>query len=268
VSAHVRDLVAFVLCGLSAAVLAGSTNAGGEDLRTTAREFVILQVQARTPSTVGLAIIVLDSGAAADAALGELAAGSPFEVVARARSTHPTANDGGKFGVFALVDLSPEFVTALDGVPAGGHTRVVEVSTPEAPSGWPAHVPVPGAPLRAVETALGRADSEAKVLPGITELTYDFGLRLRVNESRGLGFLEFGDSWLRPIFGIQIDEPMPQAELDTFSRAPRFARGVFVGLPAHPHWFVDVDDRVDEVRRLLFIDPNIYGSPSGIPGVP
>jgi hypothetical protein len=116
--------------------------------------------------------------------------------------------------------------------------------------------------------ALGRAHSVANVSPGITELTYDFGLRLGVHERRGLGLLEFGGPWSRPVFGIQIDEPMPQTELDAFSRSPRFTRGVYVGLPAHPHWFVDVDDRADSVRRLLFVDPSIYGNSTGIPGVP
>lgn len=264
-----RGLTFFIACSVVAAASAIVAKAARGQPAATAREdFVILQVQQRTPTTIALGIVVLDTGAAADAALAELDSGSAFEAVARARSTHPTAVDGGRFGVFGLADLSSEFVKALDGVPTGGHTRVVDVPMPGAPSGWPAHIPIPGAPLRAVENALGRAYSEASVTPGVTELTYDFGLRLRVNESRGLGFLEFGDSWPRPIFGIQIDDPMPQAELDTFSRPPRFSRGVFVGLPAHPHWFVDVDDRVDAVRRLLFIDPNIYGNPSGIPGVP
>jgi hypothetical protein len=30
---------------------------------------------------------------------------------------------------------------------------------------------------------------------------------------------------------------------------------------------VDIDDRFDAVRRLLFVDPEIYGRPIDIPGV-
>jgi hypothetical protein len=141
------------------------------------------------------------------------------------------------------------------------------VSALDAPPDWPAHVPAPGATVSAIETALGRPDAVAALSSDITELTYDFGLRLRVHETHGLAFMELSAPWAPAIFGIQIDEPLPQSELDRFTRPPRFTRGVFVGLPAHPHWFVDVDDRVDAVRRLLFIDPELYGPPTDIPGV-
>jgi hypothetical protein len=137
----------------------------------------------------------------------------------------------------------------------------------ETPPGWPVHIPPPGSAMKAIEAVLGRADLTAKVYPDITELTYETGLRLRVQQEHGLAFVELSAPWPEPVFGIQIDEPLPQAEFDRFTQAPRFSRGVFIGLPAHPHWFVDIDDRLDAVRRLLFIDPQLYGRPADIPGV-
>ena len=41
-----------------------------------------------------------------------------------------------------------------------------------------------------------------------------------------------------------------------------------VGVPGHPNWFVDVDDRVDAVIQLLYVDRNIYGNLPGIPKGP
>jgi hypothetical protein len=137
----------------------------------------------------------------------------------------------------------------------------------QTPRDWPSRVPPPGSPLNQIDKALGPAASVATIPPDLTELTYPFGLRLRVRETRGLAFAEFSDPWSQPIFGIQIDEPLPDSELDAFARTPRFSRGVFVGLPAHPHWFVDIDDRLDEVRRLLFVDPELYGPGIDVPGV-
>jgi transglutaminase-like putative cysteine protease len=137
----------------------------------------------------------------------------------------------------------------------------------QPPSGWPSRVPPPGTSLNEIERTFGHADSVGNVRPDLTELTYASGVRLRVQQTRGLAFAEFSGPWSQPIFGIQIDDPLPDSELDAFSRPPRFSRGVFVGLPAHPHWFVDVDDRVDAVRRLLFVDLNIYGPGIDVPGV-
>jgi hypothetical protein len=139
--------------------------------------------------------------------------------------------------------------------------------TPETRPEWPAHIPLPGSPMNVIEAMLGRAESTANVYPDVTELRYEIGLRLRVQREHGLAFVELSAPWSEPVFGIQIDEPLPQAEFDRFAQMPRFSRGVFTGLPAHPHWFVDVDDRLDAVRRLLFMDPQLYGRPADMPGV-
>ena len=50
--------------------------------------------------------------------------------------------------------------------------------------------------------------------------------------------------------------------------AGRFIRGVFVGVPGHPHWFIDVDDRVDAVIQVLYVDRDIYGNLAGLPKGP
>jgi hypothetical protein len=234
-----------------------------------ATEFVILKCDDVAPPNVRLTIIVVDTAAEAESVRSMLASGARFEALAREHSKHPTAVTGGEFGVFSVADLRPEFRTAVGGVKPGGYTQVIAVPKPTIPSEWPEGLPLPGWPLKSVETVLGRSYSAA-ALPAdggaaMSEVTYPFGVRLRIHESRGLGFMEFTAPWKSPIFGIRPDDQMPPSLLDMFPRTGRFVRGVFVGVPGHPRWFVDVDDRADSVSRLLFVDRDIYGNLPGIP---
>src|ERR1700724_292985 len=64
---------------------------------------------------------------------------------------------------------------------------VIAVPRSTAPRDWPEGLPLPGATLTSVEVALGRSYSAA-TLPAdgssaMTELTYPFGVRLRIHES-------------------------------------------------------------------------------------
>jgi hypothetical protein len=77
--------------------------------------------------------------------------------------------------------------------------------------------------------------------------------------------MEFTSPWNTTIFGMRPDDQLPSPLLDLFPHTGRFVRGVPVAVPRHPNWFVDVDDRVDAVDRVLFVDPAIYGN---LPGVP
>jgi hypothetical protein len=38
-----------------------------------------------------------------------------------------------------------------------------------------------------------------------------------------------------------------------------------VAVPGHPNWFIDVDERIDAVTRLLFVDRTIYGNLPDLP---
>jgi peptidyl-prolyl cis-trans isomerase C len=235
-------------------------------------DFVILKCEDLTPSNVHLAIIVVDTAAEAESLRKKLESGARFEALASEHSRHPTAVTGGEFGVFSVADLRPEFRAALKGVKPGGYTPVIAVPRSTVPGDWPEALPLPGAPLKSIESALGRSYS-ATTLPAdgssaMTEITYPFGVRLRIHDSRGLGFMEFTAPWRLPIFGIRPDDQIPASVFDTFPSTGRFIRGVFVGVPGHPHWFIDVDDRVDAVIQLLWVDRDIYGNLAGIPKGP
>ena len=257
-----------VLAGLAAgmaAVLQGQPGPPPAD-------FVILKCDDLTPSNVRLAIIVVDTAPEAESLRKKLESGARFEALASEHSRHPTAVTGGEFGVFSVADLRPEFRAALKGVKPGGYTQVIAVPRSTVPGDWPEGLPLPGAPLRSVERALGRSYSTT-TLPAdgssaMTEVTYPFGVRLRIHESRGLGFMEFTAPWRLPIFGIRPDDQIPASVFDTFPPTGRFIRGVFVGVPGHPHWFIDVDDRIDAVIQLLYVDPGIYGNLPGLPKGP
>jgi hypothetical protein len=239
-------------------------------LGQAATDFVILKSDDVTPTSVRLTIIVVATKTDAESVRQKLQSGASFEALAREYSRHPSAPDGGEFGVFPPGDLPQEFRAALDRVKPGGYTEVIAVPRPATPPGWPDGVPVPGTSLKEVERLLGRAYSSSTKLPAdgqsaMTELTYHFGLRLRIHEARGLGFIEFTPPWKTTIFGVRPDDPMPASIYDLFPRTGRFIRGVLVGVPSHPNWYVDVDDRVDAVTRVLFVDRGIYGN---LPDVP
>jgi hypothetical protein len=257
-----------VLAGLAAGMAATLQGQSG----LPPADFVILKCDDLTPSNVRLAIIVVDTAAEAESLRKELESGARFEALASEHSRHPTAVTGGEFGVFSVADLRPEFRAALKGVKPGGYTPVIAVPKSTVPRDWPQGLPLPGAPLKSVESALGRSYS-ATSLPAdgssaMTEITYPFGVRLRIHESRGLGFMEFTAPWKWPIFGIRPDDQIPASVFDTFPPTGRFIRGVFVGVPGHPHWFIDVDDRVDAVIQLLYVDRDIYGNLPGLPKGP
>jgi parvulin-like peptidyl-prolyl cis-trans isomerase-like protein len=216
-----------------------------------------------------LTIIVVSSRDEAASIRQKLQAGASFDALATQYSKHPSAATGGEFGVFPLSDLRPEYRAALEGVRSGGYTDVIAVPSPVVPQDWPESLPAPGATLRDVELALGRsysavtlhADGESTM----QELTYGFGVRLRIHERRGLGFIEFTPPWKFAIFGIRPDDPLPGPIYDLFPRNGRFIRGVYAAIPGHANWFVDVDDRVDAVMQLLFVDRRIYGDLPGLP---
>ena len=223
--------IGVVLASFAAAL--GGPIHGQSDRPTT--DFVILKRDDLAASTVRLTIIVVGTKSEADSIRSKLDAGTSFEALAREYSRHPSAVTSGEFGEFALSDLQPEFQTALTGVKSGGYTQAFAIAKPATPSGWPENIPSPGIPLTSVERALGRSYSST-TLPAdagsrMTELMYPFGVRLRIHESRGLGFMEFTPPWKSTIFGIRPDDQMPGAVLDLFPRTGRFIRGVFVGVP-------------------------------------
>jgi hypothetical protein len=253
------------LAGVSAVPLQGQADRPALDL-------VILKADDVTPASVRLTIIIVDTKADSESVRRKLQSGASFESLAREYSTHPSAVDGGEFGVFSVADLRPEFRAALTAVQSGGYTQAITIQKPTVPPGWPDGLPLPGASLKDVELRLGRSYSAstrpADAGSSMTELTYPFGVRLRIHESRGLGFMEFTPPWKSSIFGIRPDDQLPSAVLDALPRTGRFIRGVFASVPGHPNWFIDVDDRVDAVSRMLFVDRNIYGNLPGIPKAP
>jgi PPIC-type peptidyl-prolyl cis-trans isomerase-like protein len=231
---------------------------------------VILKRDDVPPASVRLTIIVVATKTDGESVRQKLQSGASFEAVAREYSRHPSASESGEFGVFPVADIRQEFRTALDRVKPGGFTEVIPVQRPATPSDWPDGVPPPGTSLKDVENMLGRAYSSSTTLPAdgqsaMTELTYPFGLRLRIHETRGLGFIEFTPPWKSTIFGLRPDDQIPTPIYDLFPRTGRFIRGVPVGVPSHPNWYIDVDDRVDAVSRVLFVDRGIYGN---LPDVP
>jgi hypothetical protein len=237
--------------------------------RPAATDFVILKADDLTPSSVRLSIIVVAARDEAESVRRKLESGASFESLAEQYSKHPSAVTGGDFGVFAISDLPPEFRAALEGVKSGRFTPVIAVQKPPIPAGWPETLPLPGATLKDVERTLGRAYSATKMSgdgqSSMTELLYPFGVNLRVNENRGLGYMEFTGAWKTSIFGIRPDDPIPGSIYDLFPHDHRFIRGVYVAVPGHPNWFIDVDERIDAVTRLLFVDRTIYGNLPDLP---
>ena len=237
--------------------------------QSPATDFVILKGDDVTSSSVRLTIIVVATKDDAVSIHRKLETGTSFESLAEQYSKHPSAAAGGDFGVFPISDLPPEFRAALDGVKPGGFTPVIAVQKPVIPSGWPETLPLPGTSLKSVERTLGRSYS-ATTMPAdgqssMTELMYPFGVKVRVHESRGLGYMEFTGAWKTSIFGIRPDDPIPTSIYDLFPHTGRFIRGVYVAVPEHPNWFIDVDERIDAVTRLLFVDRNIYGNLPDLP---
>jgi hypothetical protein len=237
--------------------------------RPAATDFVILKADDLTPSSGRLTIIVVAARDEAESVHRKLESGASFESLAEQYSKHPSAAAGGDFGVFPISDLPPEFRAALGGVKSGGFTPVIAIQKPAIPAGWPDTLPLPGVTLKDVERTLGRAYSSTKVpadgQSSMTELLYPFGVKLRVHESRGLGFMEFTGAWKTSIFGIRPDDPIPTSIYDLFPHSGRFIRGVYVAVPGHPNWFIDVDERIDAVTRLLFVDRTIYGNLPDLP---
>ncbi len=78
---------------------------------------------------VGLRILVVDSAGEAQKALARLKAGEDFATVARQLSTDPTASDGGYMGQVDPTSLRSELRDAIKGVPPGGTTGVVHISS-------------------------------------------------------------------------------------------------------------------------------------------
>lgn len=234
-----------------------------------ATDFVILKASDVTPSSVRLAIIVVAAKDDAESVRRKLESGSSFESLAEQFSKHPSASLGGEFGVFPISDLPPEFRAALNGVSSGAFTPVIAVQQPPMPSDWPHSLPLPGTSLKDVQRTLGRSFS-ATTMPAdgqssMTELLYPFGAKLRVHETRGLGYMEFTGAWRSSIFGIRPDDPIPTSIYDLFPHNGRFIRGVYVAVPGHANWFIDVDERIDAVTRLLFVDRSIYGNLPDLP---
>jgi hypothetical protein len=256
------------LAGLVVAITAPTTGHAAP----LASDFAILKCDDVTSSSVRLTIIVVDTMSDVAEVLGKIDSGASFEALARDYSLHPSAADGGDFGVFPIAELQTEFRTAIAGITSGGHTQAFSLQKRTVPDGWPENLPVPGDSLKNVERTLGHSYLTASLAADagsmMTELTYPFGVQLRVHESRGVGFMEFTAPWKFSIFGIRPDDQLPASVLDLFPRTGRFIRGVFVAVPQHPNWFVDVDDRVDAVSRLLFVDRDIYGNLPGIPKNP
>jgi hypothetical protein len=190
----VHRRVIWTLCVLAGLVVGIAPTLKGQSGSPTAN-FVILKCDDLTPSSVHLTIIVVDTAAEAESLWRKLESGARFESLAIEHSRHPTAATGGEFGVFSVADLRPEFRAALNGVKPGGYTPVIAVPRSTGPGDWPEGLPLPGASLKSVESVLGRSYS-ATTLPAdgssvMTEVTYPFGVRLRIHESRGLGFMEF-----------------------------------------------------------------------------
>src|ERR1700722_1361306 len=126
VSELVHRRVIWTLCVLAGLVAGMAPTLKGQSGLPPAN-FVILKCDDLTPSSVHLAIIVVDTAAEAESLRGRLESGARFESLASEHSRHPTAVTGGDFGVFSVADLRPDFRAALEGVKPGGYTPVIAV---------------------------------------------------------------------------------------------------------------------------------------------
>jgi peptidyl-prolyl cis-trans isomerase SurA len=61
----------------------------------------------------------------------QLTAGASFVALAKAHSESPVAQDGGDLGMFRLADMAPQIRTAVQGLPAGGFTGILDTD-----QGW------------------------------------------------------------------------------------------------------------------------------------
>ena len=75
---------------------------------------------------IHLAQILVKDRSLADELRAQAEGGADFGQLARSYSVGPTAAQGGDIGEVILVDLNPLMATALEGVPAGGVSQVVE----------------------------------------------------------------------------------------------------------------------------------------------
>ena len=87
--------------------------------------------QAPASGAVGLRIIVVSSPTDAQQILQRLKKGEDFAALAKAKSTDPTADDGGFMGKLDPATLRPELRAALQGLSPGQLTDVIKI-----PSGY------------------------------------------------------------------------------------------------------------------------------------
>jgi parvulin-like peptidyl-prolyl isomerase len=104
--------IGYVLAGLVAVI---AVPLQGQAARS-AVDFVILKADDVTPASVRLTVIVVDTKVDSESVRRKLQSGTAFESLAKQYSTHPSAVDGGEFGVFPVADLRPEFRAALAGI--------------------------------------------------------------------------------------------------------------------------------------------------------
>ena len=85
------------------------------------------RVQEREDSPrLRLSQILVKDRALADDIRGRAADGEDFGHLARSYSVGPTAAEGGDIGQMTLADINPTMAAALEGVPVGGVTQVIE----------------------------------------------------------------------------------------------------------------------------------------------
>jgi len=80
-----------------------------------------------TPRPINLGIIVTPTMTDAEAVLKQLKAGADFSVLAKEKSTDPSAADGGYMGKLAPDQLRPELRAALQGRAVGQLTNIVQL---------------------------------------------------------------------------------------------------------------------------------------------
>ena len=89
----------------------------------------VIAQQTDASSQIEIGILVLPTEKDADAVLQKLHAGADFSVLAKERSTDPTAADGGSMGLLDPAQLRPELANALRGLHAGEYSSVVHIPT-------------------------------------------------------------------------------------------------------------------------------------------